>query len=126
MSELQEQEMLVNYIELNYPEILPISTLNGFKLPIGLAMKAARLNKKRGIPDLIILEPKGKYHGLMIELKRTGEKIYKQNGELYENDHLKEQDKILKHLQSRMYYAQFCIGFEEARDVLNKYMNGEI
>ena len=126
MSELQEQEMLVNYIEVNYPEILPVSTLNGFKLPIGLAVKAARLNKKRGIPDLIILEPKGKYHGLMIELKRTGEKIYKKNGELYENDHLREQDKILRHLRSRMYYARFCIGFEEARDVLNKYMNGEV
>ena len=126
MSELQEQEMLCNYIDVNYPEILPISTLNGFKLPMGLAMKAARINKKRGIPDLIILEPKGDYHGLIIELKRTGEKIYKQNGELYENDHLKEQDKILEHLRSRMYYAQFCIGFEEARDVLNKYMNGEV
>jgi len=122
MSEFTEQVMFVNYVDTNYPDVVCISTLNGVPLSKGLARKMAQLNPKKGISDIIILEPKGEYHGLIIEFKRTGEKVFKQNGELYKNDHLHEQYNFLKKLGSKKYFTTFAIGFVEARKIFCEYM----
>lgn len=77
---------------------------------------------EKGLPDLIILEAANGFHGLCIEMKRTGEKIFKRNGELLKDAHLHEQYALIKKLQAKGYYAVFCIGFEAARNVIEKYM----
>lgn len=125
MSEAIEQEILCNYIRTNYPGIVFLSDASGIKMTMGQAVKWSKLKSHRGIPDLIILCPRNGWHGLMIELKRTGEKIYKKDGTL-KTTHLNEQWEVLSILEYHGYIARFCIGFEEARDLLNKYMNGEI
>lgn len=122
MSEFTEQVMFVNYVDSNYPDVVCFSTLNGVPLTKGLARKMKQLNPKRGISDIIILEPKGGYHGLIIEFKKTGEKIFKKNGELYKDDHLYEQYTFLKKLESKKYFTTFAIGFEQARKIINEYM----
>lgn len=63
----------------------------------------------------------GIYHGLMIELKKTGEKIVKKDG-TYKTDHLKEQAEVLSKLQAQGYYAVFAIGFEQAKNIICQYM----
>lgn len=122
MSEAIEHEMLCNYIKVNYPEVVFLSDASGLKMTMGQAVKWSRLKSHRGIPDLIILYPSSGYHGLMIELKRTGEKIYKKDGSL-KTDHLKEQNEVLKILESIGYVARFAIGFDEARKLVDEYMN---
>lgn len=121
MSEAIEHEMLCNYIKTNYSDVVFLSDASGLKMTMGQAVKWSRLKSHRGIPDLIILYPSSGYHGLMIELKRTGEKIYKKDGSL-KTDHLKEQDDVLRELRSQGYYATFAIGFSAATAIINNYM----
>lgn len=41
----------------------------GLKLTMGQAVKTKRMGYRKGFPDMQILEPRGKYHGMLIELK---------------------------------------------------------
>lgn len=121
MSEALEHEILCNYIRTNFPHVVFLSDASGLKMTMGQAIKWGKLKSSRGIPDLIILQPRGIYHGLMIELKKTGEKIVKKDG-TYKTDHLKEQAEVLSKLQAQGYYATFAIGFTQARDIVIEYM----
>ena len=121
MSESVEHEMICNFIKTNYPKVVFLSDASGLKITMGQAVKWSKLKSHRGIPDLVILYPNSIYHGLMIELKKTGEKIVKKNGE-FKTDHLKEQDLVLRNLRSCGYYATFAIGFLEAKKIVEKYM----
>ena len=121
MSEAIEHTMLCTYIKTNYPNVVFLSDASGLKMTMGMAVKWSKMKSDRGIPDLIILYPNSIYHGLMIELKRTGEKLYMKDGS-FKTDHLKEQDLVLKKLRACGYYATFAIGFEEAKKIIDEYM----
>lgn len=41
----------------------------GLKLSMGQAVKTKRMGYRKGFPDMQIFEPRGKYHGMFIELK---------------------------------------------------------
>ena len=73
-SELNEQEVVFAWAKLNeprWPELrLLHSTLNGIRLPIGLAVKAKRAGNKPGCPDIYLDVARNDYHGLRCELKR--------------------------------------------------------
>jgi hypothetical protein len=49
--------------------ILHNASVSAVKVSIGVAMKMKRAGYKAGYPDMTILEPRGPYHGLFIELK---------------------------------------------------------
>jgi len=78
---------------------------------------------QRGWPDLFIAEPgkRFKYHGLFIELKAEGTRLFKKNGEPAD-DHIREQDNMLKGLRSRGFVAEFSVGLESAIQTIDKYM----
>lgn len=67
-SDLQIQ--IINY--LNLRKILYCASSQGFKLSIKSALKAVKMGYVKGFPDIIIYEPKGKFHGMAIEMKRNG------------------------------------------------------
>ena len=46
------------------------STLNGIRLPIGLAVKAKKAGNKQGVPDILLDCGRQGFYGLRIELKR--------------------------------------------------------
>ena len=121
MSEAIEHTMLCNYIRSNFPHLVFLSDASGIKMTMGQAIKWKGMRSSNGIPDLIILYPNSIYHGLVIELKKTGEKIYKKDGSL-KTEHLREQDEVLRNLRARGYYATFAIGFEQARNIFYQYM----
>jgi hypothetical protein len=70
---------------------------------------------------LIILEPKGKFHGLCIELKIKSP--FKKNGELLKNEHLEGQQKSIFDLQQKGYFAKFSVGFDETKELIDWYMS---
>ena len=74
-SELSEQVVIFQWAKLmegKHPELkLMHSTLNGVRLPIGLAVKAKRAGNKPGCPDIYLDIARREYHGLRMELKRT-------------------------------------------------------
>jgi hypothetical protein len=79
------------------------------------------LGNLKGYPDIIIDEPRGQYHGLRIELKKTGERVKKRNGE-WASEHIGEQAEILEKLRSKGYMAEFAVGFDKAKEIIETYM----
>lgn len=79
--------------------------------------------QKRGFktPDLIIFEAKKGFHGLFIELKV--ESPYKLNGELKKDKHLEGQAESMELLRQKGYWADFRWTFEDAKKVIDWYLN---
>lgn len=129
MSFLQTEEevhlQLCKYLSMQYPDIEFNSDLSGINQSKTQRGKSKRLRSGRAFPDLVIYEPRGVYHGLFIELKRPGTRIYKKDGNIVANKHIREQaDKIYK-LRKKGYCAAFCIGFAEAKDFITRYLKLE-
>ena len=132
MTELELQAQVADYLRLQYPNVLFHSDFgSGIKLTPGQAMRQKRLQGgRRSWPDMFIAEPRTitfnyrKYNccGMFLELKRPGVKIYKKNGELVANEHIREQDELLTSLRTKGYYANFACGFDEAKKIIDKYL----
>lgn len=123
MTELSEQLQFCRYMDTHYPHLIYMSNAGGLRMTIGQAMQWKRLNSRRGMPDLFIAEPRGKFSGLFIEMKKTGEKIVKKDGVTLKTPHLVEQDEVLFLLRCAGYQAQFALGLTEAISILEEYMN---
>ena len=125
MTEETIQKQICQYVKMQYPDILFNTDLSGIKLPMGLAVKVSKLRSSRAFPDLVFYEPRkinGKmYYGLFIELKKDGVKIFKRNGAVVANGHIKEQIKMITKLSEKGYYACFAIGFDEAKEIIDNY-----
>lgn len=59
--------------------------------------------------------------GLYIELKKDGTRLKKKNGE-WATEHIAEQAKVLDDLRKRGYCAEFAVGFEEAKKIIDTYL----
>lgn len=125
-SEKKLHKAVCKYLRLQYPDVIFTSDMSGLKVSIGVAteMKMNR-NPPRGIPDIIVLEPKGGYHGLCLELKQDKSDVYKLNGDLKKNTHIEEQAEVLKRLRAKMYLAVFACGFEQAIEIIDIYMSNQ-
>ena len=76
--------------------------------------------------DMFIAEPKKKqgktYHGLFIELKKEDTKIYKKDGTLVANEHIREQYDTMQQLRQAGYYADFACGRNAAKSLIDWYL----
>jgi len=118
------QISVCKYLKLFYPDVIFTCDLSsGMKLTIGQSVKSAKMRSSRGLPDIMILEPRGEgefgYCGLMLELKATGNK----NGTVKASDHTREQQEILNRLEKKGYMAKFAIGFSEAQKIIDFYLS---
>lgn len=75
------------------------------------AMQLKAMGTMAGAPDTAILEPRGKYHGLYIEMKRLD------GGRLSS-----AQTWWLAKLNEKGYLAQVAHGFEEAKEMVKRYL----
>ena len=108
--EQKSQFDLVEFIRYQYPNILFTISPGGLLTSSRVGGKAKKLGYNPGVPDLIIFEPRGKYHGLFIELKA-------------EKGIISDVQKgwLLK-LKSSDYYAVVCFNFNDAVQVLREYL----
>ncbi len=121
--ETELRRMLARWLQYQHPNVIYRFDLAAdLKLTMGQARKHKELHPKRGYPDLFIAEPRGKYHGMYVELKADGKSPYKRNGELKKSEHLKEQEVMLNKLNSRGYFAKFATGFNEAKGLIESYL----
>lgn len=127
MSEAELQKQVAIYIRMQYPDVIFHSDFgSGVKLsPWQARMQKMQNGGRRAWPDMMIAEPIGNYHGLFIELKREGARLKKQNGE-WASSHIAEQNIMLNELSNKGYKAEFAIGFEQALDLIDDYLGGEI
>jgi len=121
-SEKVEHRQVCDYIRIQYPNAIFNTDASGIKLTIGQAVQMKKLRSNRAFPDIVVYEPRNGYYGLFIEMKKTGEILFKKNGEP-KTEHIKEQLKMCEMLMSRRYYAMICIGFEHAKKIIDWYMN---
>ena len=126
MAKKQEESLQIavsKFIKLQYPKVVFSAESSGIRLPNGLAVKAKAQRSTHTLPDMWILEPKGLYHGLIIELKKSREDLYlKDNVTFNGSKHVQDQLKTLNLLGLKGYRAIFCCGLDEAIDAINIYM----
>ena len=114
-TEASEQEALFAWAEYQkgkHPELELM-----YHIPNGGSrnkIEAARLKAqgvKPGVPDICLPVPRGKYHGLYIELKRT-------KGGRISSD----QTVWLERLMQQGYAIAICLGWDDARNIIIKYL----
>lgn len=83
----------------------------------------------RGILDLFIPYPSNGYSGLFIELKIEGTKLFKKDGQPFagaKGVHISNQCNEIKRLRELGYYANFGIGFDHTKAMIDAYFLGKI
>ena len=124
-SEHDEQVRLFQWAELaskRYPELAEMFAVPNFSGRLGkaTARHSARLNaegRKAGVEDIMLLVPRGGYHGLLIEMKRVN---------ATPSDTRPEQRAWHEAHRARGYCVWVCKGFEDARRAVLEYLNGEV
>ncbi len=111
------------YLSLEYSDAVFLSdTIAAVKLTGPQKVRNQKIQKKGfKCPDVLILEPRGNYAGLFIELKV--ETPFKKNGEIKASseDHLKGQYETIKHLNRIGYKACFSWNFEMTKQTIDEY-----
>lgn len=121
-TEFHLQKAVCQYLNNQYPDVLFLSdTVANLKLTIPQQARN-KVIQKSGFkcPDLIVLEPKGNYSGLFIELKI--ETPFKKNGQIKSNEHLKGQLETIQKLNNKKYKALFAWSFEQAKNEIDNYL----
>lgn len=116
LTEERVQISIVEYLKLQYPNVLFTATMGGqFQKHYSQRLKAKRTGYLKGVSDLLIFEPNKTYKGLFIELKKD-KKSYPS----------KEQKLFIQNALNRGYYAICCKGFDHCREIIDKYFNDEV
>ena len=113
---------VATYLRLQYPYVLYHFDPTGLSLTKTQAGKLKAIQGGSGYPDLFIMEPKGRYHGLFIEIKPEGTRLRKKNGEPA-SDHIFTQFTYCNELRKKGYHATVCVGYDEIKKIIDKYMN---
>lgn len=112
--EANEQEALFRWAALacgRFPELdLLYHIPNGGSRNRLEAANLKRQGVKAGVPDLCLPAARGKFHGLYIEMKYG------------KNKTSEKQNKWLTALQSQGYAAAVCYGWQEAQELITKYL----
>ncbi len=127
-TESQEQSAFVSWWRANYADLgvpsplLLIASQAGAMLGGGNdRMRFGRFNKLKregflsGVPDLLVAVPRGSWHGLWLEMKRTkGGKVSP------------EQEAMHAALRSQSYLVAVCAGADAAQLSTEMYLTGQI
>lgn len=101
-----------SFSSIKYPELeLLYHVPNGGSRNALEAVNLKRQGVKSGVPDLCLPVPRGKYHGLYIELKAG------------KNKASQKQREWLRALREQNYAAMVCYGCDEAIEVITQYLN---
>ena len=134
-TEKQLQKIVKKYLDVQYPDIIySFNTVGFLKLDGWKGKQQKELGNPRGYPDLFIANAKRwraavehcdiyhYYHGLFIELKAEGTVIFNKNGSIRADIHLEEQAEMLNKLRTKGYKAEFAIGFDETKKIIDNYL----
>ena len=116
LTEADEQETLVEWARVQegkWPELKLLHHIpNGGSRNKAEAARLQGQGVKPGVPDLCLPVARGGYHGLYIEMKRRkGGKVSS------------EQESWLDALRGQGYKAVICWGWEDAKNVIEGYLN---
>lgn len=114
--ESREQSALIKWAELStakHPCLrLLFAIPNGGKRNVITAANMKREGVKPGVPDLFLAYPSKGFHGMFIEMKK------RKGGRTSE-----AQFQWLEMLQAAGYQVAICAGWEEAKNMIEQYIN---
>ena len=102
----------MQWFKMAHPDLRVFAIPNGGKRGKMEAMRLRLEGVCPGVPDLMLPTPRGPYHGLFVEMKRT------KGGSVS-----KEQKDWIAYLQAQGYQAIVCRGFEEAKREIECYLS---
>jgi len=108
-TELSEQIKLC--VALDKLGLIYYAIPNGGRRSYIEAVNFKRSGVKAGVPDVCIVEPRGAYHGLYIELKRIKRGVVSESQQYW-----------LATLRAKGYRAEVCKGVGEALIVIEEYL----
>jgi hypothetical protein len=115
--------MLCKWLKFQFPNVIYRTDFAaGMRLSIGQARLQKELQHSRAYPDLHIVEPRGEYCGLFLEIKRSRDQVYKKDGSLKNDEHIKEQHEMLIKLREKGYKAEFGLGLEDCMSIIYAYL----
>jgi hypothetical protein len=147
-SEHSLYEQIARYLQQQYPDVIyRFDIAADLKLTPGQAAKHKKLHQERGYPNLLIAESStnvwnnpvrewGLYFGLYIEIKKDGTKLkrdkdakkilkgdtkIRKKGDWFDK-HIEEQAEMLEKLRERGYRAEFGVGFDECKQIIDEYL----
>lgn len=109
ITEYEMQKEFVKWIRVNHPTVLFCATVGGKTCHLIENVKARATGYNKGIPDIIVYEPRNGYHGLAMELKTR-------NGVLSP-----EQKEWIDALNKRKYRACVPRSVDECKEEFTKY-----
>ncbi len=95
---------------------------SGAYLTAGQNRARMSMASRNGWVDIFIAEPRNGYHGLYIELKKEGTRVYLKNGLLSSNPQIIKENDFLERQRAKGYKAGFAIGYEHAKRIIDKYL----
>ena len=116
--ETHEHIKLCTWLKLQHKNLFWWHTPNEGKKSAFERYLYSRMGARNGVSDFIIIEPRGEYKGLCIELKANGVKVFKRNGTSY----FPEQHQFLLDMEAQGFKASFQCGFENAKNEIQKYL----
>lgn len=109
-----EQVALVTWAKFESGRVPELALLfaipNAGKRSRGAGGKLRAEGMKAGVPDLCLPVARGNFHGMFIELKAKGGRP------------TDEQKAWLRALVGQGYYACICVGWEEAKKTIERYL----
>lgn len=103
------QVMVVDYLDSFDEKPLFSATVGGVRVAMHTALKMKRGGYRKGIPDLLIFEPRNGYAGLAVEIKTDKGRA---------SEHQKEWQ---SRLSERGWKAVICKGYEACIDAIDEY-----
>lgn len=121
-SEEKIHASITQWIKIQYLNLYFLSDPSGIKMSIGMAVKLKKTRSKHAQLDIVILEPSKEYKGLILEVKKSKDEVYKKNGQFRQNEHLQDQLQSIQHLVNRGYKVRFVWSLEMAMNEIKKYL----
>ena len=116
---------IAEFLSIQYPKVIfrfDVAADIPMTIVQGSIIKNKLLHKK-GYPDLFIAEPKGKFHGLYIELKKSYSEVFKKDGSYKKSEHIETQAAMHKQLRAKGYCVEWGLGFEDTVEKIRAYMS---
>lgn len=103
------------WFDYNFPHYstLYFHVVNENMMPVQGRAKARKKGLKKGVSDIIILLARGRYSGLIIELKRKVKSKSKVSI---------EQENFLYEVNEQGFYCAVCYGLDEAKRCVQDYL----
>jgi|APSaa5957512535_1039671.scaffolds.fasta_scaffold33654_2 hypothetical protein len=119
MTESKQQQLLISWFKLQYPGKIIFAIPNGAMLGGANRALIGRIRKRegllKGVSDLFLPIQKGDYAGCFIEMKNIGATRCKVS---------EDQKWFLDEMNTAGYKAEWCAGFDAAKEVITEYMKG--